>query len=170
MTLRTGLVSLCLAFFSFPAQAQITYQPAQSQVRHTSHHYGRYLASRHRHYVHRRYAHRFHDLGICGVAARMGGPCGCYASIRVFGRSVRNLWLANNWLRFPRTSAHAGAVAVWPGRHVAMITAVSGDRIQVADSWATHWVSARGKVIVEPRWGRASAAPGLVAWASGAPL
>jgi hypothetical protein len=28
--------------------------------------------------------------------------CGCGAAVEVFGRPVRSLWLAANWLRFPR--------------------------------------------------------------------
>lgn len=38
--------------------------------------------------------------------------CGCGASIRVFGRSIRKLWLARNWFNFPRTSPAPGMVAV----------------------------------------------------------
>lgn len=38
--------------------------------------------------------------------------CGCGASIRVFGKSIRSLWLAANWFRFPRTSPAPGMVAV----------------------------------------------------------
>src|SRR5690349_19839535 len=30
--------------------------------------------------------------------------CGCGASIEVFGKSIRELWLARAWFKFPRTS------------------------------------------------------------------
>jgi hypothetical protein len=80
-----------------------------------------------------------------------GGPCGCYASEVVFGHSVRNLWLADAWLKFPRTSPHAGAVAVWPGRHVARVLAANHDgTVTVDDSWATHRVRMAGLVFVDP--------------------
>jgi hypothetical protein len=90
--------------------------------------------------------------GECRIASSRGGPCGCYASEVVFGHSVRNLWRADAWLKFPRTTPHAGAVAVWPGRHVARVVANNGDgTITVADSWATHRVRVAGLVFVDPR-------------------
>jgi hypothetical protein len=90
--------------------------------------------------------------GECRIANSRGGPCGCYASEVVFGHSVRNLWRADAWLKFPRTMPHAGAVAVWPGRHVARVVANNGDgTITVADSWATHRVRVAGLVFVDPR-------------------
>jgi hypothetical protein len=87
----------------------------------------------------------------CRVALSLGGACGCYASEVVFGHSVRNLWPANAWLKFPRTSPHAGAVAVWPGRHVARVIAVNQDgTVAVDDSWVTHRVRVAGLVFVDP--------------------
>lgn len=38
--------------------------------------------------------------------------CGCGAALRVFGKNIRELWLAANWYRFPRTAPAAGTVAV----------------------------------------------------------
>lgn len=38
--------------------------------------------------------------------------CGCGAAVRVFGKAVRELWLASNWFKFPRTSPAPGMVAV----------------------------------------------------------
>ncbi len=38
--------------------------------------------------------------------------CGCGASVEVFGHSIRDLWLASNWFRFPRAEPAAGMVAV----------------------------------------------------------
>jgi hypothetical protein len=87
----------------------------------------------------------------CRIARSLGGPCGCYASEVVFGHSVRNLWLADAWLKFPRTSPHAGAVAVWPGRHVARVLAANHNgTVTVDDSWATHRVRMAGLVFVDP--------------------
>jgi|ERR1700730_1760420 len=58
---------------------------------------------------------------VAGAATQMlphpeGCPrsafCGCGAAVRVFGHSVRELWLAANWFKFPRTSPAPGMVAV----------------------------------------------------------
>lgn len=38
--------------------------------------------------------------------------CGCGASVEVFGRPVRDLFLARNWFRFARSEAASGMVAV----------------------------------------------------------
>lgn len=92
------------SFFSFDRQSR--YQTA-------AHHYAR------------RYGH---VSGICWVAARMGGPCGCEASRIAFGSPVRDLWPVANWLlRFPRTSPHVGAAAIWGRHHVEIVTAVNAD-------------------------------------------
>ena len=88
--------------------------------------------------------------GPCRVAASMGGPCGCWAAHVLLDRLDHvwhgiNLWLANDWLRFPHVAAAPGTAAVWPGRHVAPVIAVNGDRtVTVRDSWATHKVRMAG--------------------------
>jgi hypothetical protein len=88
----------------------------------------------------------------CRIASSLGGPCGCWASEYFFGHSVRDLWLAKAWLKFPHTAPQAGVVAVWPGRHVAPVVANNGDgTITVADSWATHRVRVAGLVFVDPK-------------------
>ena len=38
--------------------------------------------------------------------------CGCGAAVRIFGRPIRSLWLARNWLRFPSVAPAPGVVAV----------------------------------------------------------
>ena len=40
---------------------------------------------------------------------------------------MEGLNAVRSWYRFPRTSAHVGAAAIWPGRHVEIVTAVHGD-------------------------------------------
>lgn len=45
--------------------------------------------------------------------------CGCGAAVHVFGHSVRDLWLAANWFKFPRTAPAPGMAAV--RRHHVMI-------------------------------------------------
>src|SRR6202167_1963757 len=57
--------------------------------------------------------------------------CGCGVSVRVFGHPVRDLWLASNWYRFPRTYAHARAVAV-SRHHVFYIEQAYGDGTALA--------------------------------------
>ena len=38
--------------------------------------------------------------------------CGCGASIKVFGKNIRSLWLAANWFQFPASTPGPGKVAV----------------------------------------------------------
>lgn len=53
--------------------------------------------------------------------------CGCGVSVKVFGKPVRELFLAANWLRkFPRTSPAAGMVAARHG-HVFYIIDYLGE-------------------------------------------
>ncbi len=51
--------------------------------------------------------------------------CGCGAAVEVFGKPVRSLWLAANWLRFPRAAPAPGMVAARRG-HVFVIRQVLG--------------------------------------------
>lgn len=54
--------------------------------------------------------------------------CGCGVSVWAFGKSIRSLWLARNWFRFPRDIARDGNVAIFRGgKHVAGIKRVYGD-------------------------------------------
>lgn len=52
--------------------------------------------------------------------------CGCGVSLHVFGKSIRELWLAANWLRFPPASPAPGMVAARRG-HVMAILQSHGD-------------------------------------------
>lgn len=51
--------------------------------------------------------------------------CGCGAAVEVFGKPIRSLWLAANWLRFPRAAPAPGMVAARRG-HVFIIKQVLG--------------------------------------------
>lgn len=53
--------------------------------------------------------------------------CGCGTSWRVYGRLVRDLYLAANWYRFPRAHPAPGMVAIFGRHHVAYIEAVDGN-------------------------------------------
>lgn len=60
--------------------------------------------------------------------------CGCGAALERFGRHVRGLWLASNWLRFPRVprgSEAPGHAAARRG-HVFIIKAVLGNGMVMA--------------------------------------
>lgn len=83
--------------------------------------------------------------------------CGCGASVRVFGRPVRDLWLASNWFKFPRTSPAPGMVAV-RRHHVFVLEAhQAGNVWTVYDANSggrrtrIHPRSIAGYVIVNPR-------------------
>lgn len=65
--------------------------------------------------------HRVAGHSIGGTSAQIlphpdGCPrrafCGCGASVAVFGRSIRSLWLAANWFQFPHADPAPGMVAV----------------------------------------------------------
>lgn len=82
--------------------------------------------------------------------------CGCALAIKLFGRIVPHLNLATNWLRFPRTGAAPGMVAVRRG-HVFKLMAHAGG--SVWKSWDAnsgggririHNRSIAGYVIVNP--------------------
>lgn len=83
--------------------------------------------------------------------------CGCGVALDVFGRHVRELWLARNWFRFPRTSPAAGMVAV-RRNHVFVIREVRGPNLVLAydpnsggRKTRLHVRSLRGFTVVNPR-------------------
>lgn len=59
--------------------------------------------------------------------------CGCGASVEVFGHSIRSLWLAAAWLRFPRTAPAPGMAAVRPHHVFVLRSHVRGDIWLTAD-------------------------------------
>jgi hypothetical protein len=84
--------------------------------------------------------------------------CGCGVSVRVFGHPVRDLWLVQNWYRFPRAQPASGNVAILGSRHVAYILEAYGDGTATlydpnSGSGLTrvHRVSLRGWAVVDPR-------------------
>lgn len=146
-------------------------------------HYGRYLALRHYHHLHRHWARRPKHMdysktqritysrsalpGPCHTAAAMGGPCGCWAEWILLGRlehvlrdaiGTWNPWLADDWRRhYPRVAPHQATAVVWPGRHVAPIipNTYRDGTIVVHDSWAVHRIRTTGLVFVQtPTMGR----------------
>jgi hypothetical protein len=70
----------------------------------------------------------------------------------VFGRILPGLPAVSEWLRFPRTSPHEGAGAIWPGRHVEIVSAVNGDgTVDTRGSVGWRHVSVSRLIFVEPR-------------------
>lgn len=85
--------------------------------------------------------------------------CGCGAAVRVFGHSVRELWLAANWFKFPRVAPGVGMVAV-RRHHVFVLEADLGGGVwSVYDANSgshltrVHARSLAGYVIVNPHGG-----------------
>lgn len=60
--------------------------------------------------------------------------CGCGAAVEVFGRPIRNLWLAANWLAFPRTSPAPGMVAARRGHVFVIKEVLGGGRVLAYDA------------------------------------
>lgn len=155
---------------------------------HLTHKYAQYLSARHFHRFHRHWRHyaRRHYRGAshsalpdpCRVAASMGGPCGCWAAYVLLDRLDHvwhgiNLWLANDWLRFPHVAPEVATAFVWPNRHVA--PAVPGTyhngTVVVRDSWRVHRIRVAGLVPVDPLRVFAPRSPRrLIAWPSSVPL
>ena len=84
--------------------------------------------------------------------------CGCGVSVRVFGSPVRDLWLVQNWYRFPRAQPAPGNVAILGLRHVAYILETFGDGTATlydpnsgGGLTRVHRVSLRGWAVVDPR-------------------
>jgi len=85
--------------------------------------------------------------------------CGCGAAVEVFGKPIRWLWLAANWLKFPHAEPAAGMAAVRQ-HHVMIIREyLGGGRALVYDANSgrhltrVHEVSLRGYSIRNPRGG-----------------
>lgn len=113
------LLALTLAFLAHAAQAQPNNFPAEPEL-------------------------QWHSNGIvigknpARIVGRRppGCPkryCGCGLSLKIFGRNIRRLWLAANWLAFPRTSPRPGMVAARRGHVMQLRSHVAGNRWLVFD-------------------------------------
>lgn len=132
--MRILIVALCILFMT-PAQA--------------------------RHHHHRHHHHRMTSEPGSVVSHPAGCPgrafCGCGAAVRVFGRPVRELWLAANWFKYPRTSPASGMVGVRRHHVFVLESHVSGDVWMVYDANSGHRAtriharSISGYAIVNPR-------------------
>lgn len=87
--------------------------------------------------------------------------CGCGVSVKVFGRPIRNLFLASNWFKFPRATPAPGMVAVRnSGHHVMYIERVDANGNAVVydpnsggHQTRVHTRSLAGYKIVNPHGG-----------------
>lgn len=166
----TSIVLACL-FFMSPAEARRHHKPHRHFAHHHRHHVvkhkvpsvqtfaGGWRTSPAISYAPKRVPRTAYAGTV--VEHPAGCPraafCGCGASVRVFGHSIRELWLAANWFKFPRTSPAPGMVAV-RRHHVFVLEADLGGGVwQVYDAnsgrHATriHGRSLAGYTIVNPR-------------------
>ena len=108
-----------------------------------------------------RHARRVYDNGQI-VSHPAGCPwsafCGCGVSVKVYGHPVRDLYLAENWYRFPRSHAAPGHVAIFGRHHVAYIEQVNSDGTALlydpnsgGHLTRLHTASLAGATIVAPR-------------------
>lgn len=87
--------------------------------------------------------------------------CGCGAAVRVFGTPVRHLWVAANWLRFPRSAPSPGMAAARRGHVFILESHVAGNFWLVTDHNSgggrsrLHVRSISGFTIVNPHGGAA---------------
>lgn len=150
LALAAGLI----CFSALPAHAGWMIPGGEEAPRHAARSHGRH------HLAQREYRHR--ETGFASAAgnrvrfaacARYGNlQCGCTASMIAFGRVLPGLPLVSEWLRFPRTSPHVGAAAIWPGRHVEIVEAANGDgTVDTKGSVGWRHVSAARLIFVEPR-------------------
>lgn len=109
------------------------------------------------------------DAAISGAAQIIAHPsgcprrafCGCGAAVRVFGSPRRDLWLAANWLRFPRATPAPGMAAARRGHVFVLESHVGGNLWLVTDhnsggrSSRVHVRSISGYVIVNPQAAKA---------------
>ena len=90
--------------------------------------------------------------------------CGCGASVKVFGKPVRELYLARNWYRFPRSQPAPGTVAVRRHHVFVLLSPVSGSTWLVFDANSggrktrVHHRSIAGWAIVNPHGSRLASA------------
>lgn len=85
--------------------------------------------------------------------------CGCGASVEVFGKPIRSLYLSTAWFRFPRSDPSAGKVAVRRGHVFVLREHVAGKVWRVYDANSgggktrIHNRSISGWTIVNPHGG-----------------
>lgn len=85
--------------------------------------------------------------------------CGCGVAVKVFGKPVRELWLAANWFKFRRTDPAPGMVAVRSHHVFVIVSVVSHGTVLAYDpnsgghKTRIHLRSLAGYRVVDPRSG-----------------
>lgn len=116
------VISVALLTFSF------------TDVASAKHYRHRHHAVTHHHFKHAHYVKRRGNYGqvLNYLPHPSGCPpivfCGCGAAVDLFGHSIRSLWLARNWYRFPRTYAASEMVGVRPHHVLILESPVEGGR------------------------------------------
>jgi hypothetical protein len=163
----------CFAFVLFASAVLILATPSHARTRH--HHHDGYRGHSHAaergvrvalHKQHRRHGKTRSTSGqhvARGVAHPRGCPstsfCGCGVALHVFGHHVRRLWLASNWLSFPRANPAPGMVAVRRGHVFAIIENKGDGKVLAYDPNSgrhrtrIHLRSLAGFQVVNPRGG-----------------
>ncbi len=101
--------------------------------------------------------------GVTFVEHPSGCPrtafCGCGVAVKVFGKPIRDLWLAANWFRYKAAEAAPGMVAV-RRHHVFYIVEVRGHGVVLAydpnsgnHKTRIHLRSLAGYRVVDPKSG-----------------
>ena len=125
------------------------------------------FAKRHSHHFHHQKQIHFSQHRFIGAAEGdnivshpAGCPytafCGCGVSVKVFGHPVRDLFLASNWFKFPRTHAAPGMVAVRNHHVMYIMSADANGNATVYDpnsghhQTRIHEVSLSGYRVVNP--------------------
>jgi hypothetical protein len=129
--MRAFLVALCICAFVSGAKASYLISPLGEPEQQTVHRaYGRAVHQvRPIRQITRHVSYASMDTQV--VSHPEGCPrsqfCGCGVSVRVFGHPVRELFLVQNWYRYPRATAASGNVAILGSQHVAYIIQAYGD-------------------------------------------
>ena len=60
--------------------------------------------------------------------------CGCGASLKIYGKRIRSLYLARNWLKFPASTPGPGRVAVKSGHVFVILKDLGSNRVLAYDA------------------------------------
>jgi hypothetical protein len=160
--MRVFVVTLFVCAFVSGANASYLISPTGEPAPAHAMHHGYARAVREFRPVRQMTAHISHVVTATQVVSHPDGCprsqfCGCGVSVRVFGHPVRDLWLVQNWYRFPRAQPASGNVAILGSRHVAFILEAYGDGTATlydpnsgGGLTRVHRVSLRGWAVVDP--------------------
>lgn len=148
--MRTIVAALCLACVSLATAAYGSERPERDSLESSHHRQARQAKPRRtveRHRV-KHYARHQHKSRAVAAPRRSdrarvveaktemqilphppGCParsfCGCGVALHIFGKPIRELWLAANWLKFPRAEPAPGMVAARRGHVFAILRMIA---------------------------------------------